>query len=64
MNTKHRKPVDIHVKERGPIKGEGLAAAPPCPVNMDKEIDRLVELIYKCRAKVTGRSQKSRTPTA
>jgi len=46
-------------KERKPSKREGLAAAPPRPVNMDKEIDRMVKLIYEARAKVTGRFRKN-----
>ncbi len=59
MTVKHRKPAEIHVKERTPSKREGLAAAPPCPVNMDKEIDRMVEMIYELRAKAAGRTRKN-----
>jgi len=58
--TKHGKPVAALVpyeeweKFQVGISG-GLAAAPAPPGNLDEEVDRMVEEIYKARAKSKGR---------
>ena len=58
--TKHDKPVAVLMpydeweKLRTGPSG-GLAAAPPAPVEMDRQIDRMVEAIYGGRARSKGR---------